>query len=104
MPRHHSALHPSKVRGARTAVSCHGRPTAENTAKAACSDGQAFLETSIVLRNASDGYWDKSIAGWGTVVGRTMNRPKPITAIAKDTAPQEANSSPSLASAGPRAT
>src|SRR5882757_1364758 len=104
MPRHHSILHASSARGARTAVNCLCSTTAVNTAKAACSDGQAFPDTSIVLRNWSEGYSDQSIAGSGIFVGRTRNIARPATIIAKDAAHQVASSRASLVNTEPRET
>src|SRR5258705_13738783 len=97
MPGHHSTLHASSARGARTAVNCLWSTTAVNMAKAACNDGQAFPDASIVLRNWSDGYSDQSIAGSGIFVGRTRNIARPTTIIAKDAAHQAASSRASLA-------
>src|SRR3979490_2870926 len=104
MPRHHSTLHASSRRGARTAVNCPGSTIAVNTAKAACNDGQAFPDASIVLRNWSDRYSDQSIAGSGIFVGRTRNIARPPQIIAKNAAHQVASSRASLVNTEPRET
>src|SRR5260221_5588415 len=96
MPRHHSTLHASTARGARTAVNCPWSTTAVNTAKAACKDGKAFPEASTPLRNASEGHWDQPTAPSGTFVGTAMNVPRPPMIMAKHAAAQAASSRPSL--------
>ena len=87
MPTHHSALSTCSAQPLRISSSRRASHRAVNTANATCSDGQALAARSTSFRNCIDGGTGPSGANGGAAVGQIMNRPKPMTLMAKVAAP-----------------
>lgn len=65
-------LEPRSSSGAPTRRNSRSSQTAENTAEATCSDGQALPEASSPLISAISGYCAQSIRLAGTAVGHSQ--------------------------------